>query len=145
MSFTDLSRNFACGVGKCIGAGFSVLGFVGRGTLKPFGIFRFKSSHEKIRRIVSEEIMRFLGGQNALKSAGVEQRLQIMAETIEALQNKIAQLNFQGTVNEADVVQAMDSLDASQLLTEDERTMLVSIFRQNIALQKPELIGSAAE
>ena len=71
----------------------------------------------------------------------LEQRLKIMAETILALQERIDELVAGGHISQTDMLDALDSIKAADFLTNDERVMLVNVFRQNIALQRPELVG----
>ncbi|MCK4788568.1 MAG: hypothetical protein KAV87_32805, partial [Desulfobacteraceae bacterium] len=53
-------------------------------------------------------------------------------------------LGARGHISQTDMLEAMDSLKTADSLTNDERTVLVNVFRQNIALQKPELVDSTA-
>jgi len=101
------------------------------------------STREAIRSIVIEELARLQNAEGKVTLLGLEKRVQLMAEAIEALQNKIAEMSIRGPVSETDMWEAMGSLEAAELLTNDERAMLVNVFRQNIALQKPELVGVA--
>jgi hypothetical protein len=96
------------------------------------------------RSIVTEELIRLLKAEG-LGEKKLEQRLQVMAETIVALQERIDELVDQGCVSETDVLDAMDSLETAGSLSSDEKAVLVNVFRQNIALQKPELVGTAIE
>jgi hypothetical protein len=95
----------------------------------------------KVRNIVIEELIRLMGAEGLVKEE-LEQRLQVMTETIVALQKRIDELAARGHISETDVLGAMDSLETARSLSNDEKTVLVNIFRQNIALQKPELIGT---
>ena len=101
------------------------------------------STREAIRSIVIEELARLQNADGKVTLLGLEKRVQLMAKAIEALQNKIAEMSIRGPVSETDMWEAMGSLEAAELLTNDERAMLVNVFRQNIALQKPELVGVA--
>ncbi len=65
-----------------------------------------------------------------------------MAETILALRERLDEMVASGHISQTDMLEAMDSLKAADSLTNDERTVLVNVFRQNIALQKPELVNT---
>jgi hypothetical protein len=95
----------------------------------------------KVRNIVTEELIRLMGAEG-LAEEKLEQRLQVMAETVVALQKRIDELVARGYVSETDVLDAMDSLETARSLSNDEKAVLVNVFRQNIALQKPELVGT---
>lgn len=142
MSF---AHNFAHGMGKFIGVSISILAWPGKALKKSAGKLRPGSTREKIRSIVTEELINLMGMEAEVDSAKIEHRLQIMAETILALQKKINELSARGPVSEADMFKAMDSLKAAESLTSDERSVLVNVFRQNVALQKPELVNTAVE
>lgn len=145
MSFTNISRNFACGMGKFIGVTINALTCPVRILKKSAGKLRPVSTREKIRAIVNEELIHLMGLDAEIAGAKIEQRLQMMAVAILALQKKIHELSAHGPVSEADMFKAMDSLKAVESLTNDERSVLVNVFRQNVALQKPELVDTAVE
>lgn len=98
-------------------------------------------SREGVRAIVIEELTRLHAAEGSISLGELERRLRLMAETIEALQAKIAELSDGGPVSEADMLQAMGSIKTTEQLTKDEKTILMTVFRQNVALQKPELSG----
>ncbi|MHC4487569.1 MAG: hypothetical protein ACYSW7_00105 [Planctomycetota bacterium] len=143
MSFTDVCRNFACGMGKFIGGSINVLAWPRKALRKSTEKPRPLPLRETIRAIVTEELIRLVGKETELTRIKLEERLQIMAETILALQERINELGARGPVSEADMWEAVDSLKAAEALTNDERVVLVKVFRQNVALQKPELVGDA--
>jgi len=103
------------------------------------------STREEIRSIIVEELARLQAPEGKAAILNLEKRVRFMAETIEALQNRIVELSARGPVSEADMWEAVDSLEAAESLTDDERAILVNVFRQNITLQKPELVGVAVD
>ncbi|MHC4172429.1 MAG: hypothetical protein ACYTBX_01130 [Planctomycetota bacterium] len=147
MSFADVCRNVASGLGKFVGASHNVLVRVGKAPRNALrrseGKLRSMSTKEKVQSIVIEELMRLVSREAELTRAKLEERLQIMAETILALQERINELSPHGLIGEADMREAVDSLKAAESLNDDERAVLVRIFRQNVTLQKPELVGAA--
>ena len=76
--------------------------------------------------------------------ASLERRLQVMAEAILALQKRLDELVTGGHISGRDVLEAMASLKVADSLTDNEKTVLVNVFRQNIALQKPKIVNTAA-
>ncbi|HIJ70605.1 MAG TPA: hypothetical protein HPP87_04480 [Planctomycetes bacterium] len=142
MSLTDVISDFAHGMGKFIGKSFNALSLFRNALRESAGKLRPRDSSEKIRAIVIEELTHLPAKEAELSGTDFEKRLQLMADTILALQEKINELGFRGPVSETDMFEAMDSLKATELLTEDERAILVTVFRQNIAIQKPNLIDT---
>ena len=98
-------------------------------------------AREDIRSIVIEEMARLQVATKGLTLLDLEKRLRRMADTIESLQKRINELGTRGPVSEADVWKEMNSLESADSLTNDERTLLVGVFRRNMALQKPEVAG----
>jgi len=142
MSLIDGCRNFACGLGKFVGGGFSAFSSVGKAMRRLMGKLRPLSSRKKIRTIVIEELARSQGAGQRITLAEFEERLRLMADTIEAIQKRIVELSGRGLEYEALVSAAMASVENVSLLNEEERVILTNIFRQNVAIQKPELIDN---
>lgn len=75
-------------MGKFIGVSINVLAWPGKVLKKSAGKLRPLSTREKIRSVVTEELIRFMGLEAEFTSAKLEKRLQVMAEAILALQKK---------------------------------------------------------
>lgn len=143
VSFTNVCRNFACGMGKFVGGGFNILVSVRKALGESMGKLRPLSSKKKIRTIVIEELARSQGAEQRITLAELEERLRLMADTIEAIQKRILELSGRGLEREALVSAAMASVENVSLLNDEERVILTNIFRQNVAIQKPELVDNA--
>ncbi len=129
-------------MGKFIGGGFYVLVSVRKALGESMGKLRPLSSKKKIRTIVIEELARSQGAEQRITLAELEERLRLMADTIEAIQKRILELSGRGLEHEALVSAAMASVENVSLLNEEERVILTNIFRQNVAIQKPELVDN---
>ena len=140
MGLNDISRGFGHSVGRLVGTTRKALSWPGSTLSKAMGKLRSIFPSAKVRTIVTEELIRLLGAEG-LAGKKLEQRLQVMAETILALQERLDELAARGHINETDMLDVVDSLKAADSLTNEERIMLVNVFRQNIAIQKPELVG----
>ncbi len=141
MNSTDVGRNFVCGMGKFFGESFNVLVSVKKALGKSIGILRPQPSVNKIRSVVMEELARSQNSSTTLFE--LEERLRLMADTIEAIQKKMLELSGSGLGREALVSAAMASVENVNLLNNEEKIILTNIFRQNVAIQKPELVGNA--
>ena len=142
MSFIDGCHNFACGLGKFVGGGFNAFSSVGKATRRLMGKLRPLSSRKTIRTIVIEELARSQGAGQRITLAELEERLRLMADTIEAIQKRILELSGRGLEHEALISAAMASVENVSLLNDEERAILTNIFRQNVAIQKPELVDN---
>ncbi|MHC4728881.1 MAG: hypothetical protein ACYS17_16815 [Planctomycetota bacterium] len=147
MNSTELCRNFVCGVGKFFGESLNVMSTVrkavGKSARKSVGILgtlRPQPSKNRIRSVVMEELARL---QNTSNLAELEERLQLLADTIEAIQKRMLELSGRGLGHEALVSAAMASVENVNRLNSEEKVILTNIFRQNVAIQKPELVDTA--
>jgi len=143
VTFTNVCRYFACGMGKFIGGSFSVLVSSRKALRELMGKLRPLSSRKNIRTIVIEELAHSQGTGQRITIAELEERLRLMTDTIEAIQKRILELSGRGLEREALVLAAMASVENVSLLNEEERVILTNIFRQNVAIQKPELVDNA--
>jgi len=145
MGFADFSRSFASGLGKLAGTSLNPFISIRKALRKSAAKLWPQSSREKIRSIVTEELIRLTGRKAEFAGTMLEERLQVMAETILALQERLDELTARGPISDAEMFKVMSSLKAAASLTDDERAILANVFRQNIAIQKPELIDAALE
>ena len=137
MSLNDISCGLGHGVGKLVGGTRRVLSWPGSA---------LSGSAEKLRSIfVTEELTRLDGAERLdEENQKLKQRLKVMAETIAALQERLNEMVAGGHISQTDMLEAMDSIKTADPLNNDERTVLVNVFRQNIALQKPKLVDTVA-
>jgi hypothetical protein len=142
MDLNDISCSLGQGVGKLVGGTRKVLSWPGSALSKAVEKLRSVFPSANIRAIVTEELMRFMTQKEPAEEK-LEQRLKIMAETILALQERLDEMVTHGRISETDMLEAMDSIKTADSLTNDERAVLINVFRQNIELQKPELVKTA--
>jgi hypothetical protein len=141
MGLNDISCSLGQGVGKFVVGTRKVLSWPGSTLSKTVEKLRPVFPRAKIRTIVAEELMRFVAQKEPTEEK-LEQRLKIMAETILALQERLDEMINHGHVSETDMLEVLDSIKTAESLTDDERAVLVNVFRQNIAIQKPEFVGA---
>lgn len=141
MALTDLCHDFVDGLGILAGGSLGILTSIPGLLRKSARKLRPSSSRERMRSVVAEELACFLGRKTELTTAKLEERLRVIAEAILAFQEKLNELSVHGPVSEADIEGALTSLEIAESLTDEEEAMLESIFRQNIALQKPEFVS----
>jgi hypothetical protein len=94
---------------------------------------------DMIRSMVIEEVARIRVAEGKNTSPQVEERMRLMAIAIEALQDRIDKIGPRGSIiSEAAMWKEVGSLEAAQTLSGEEKSLLVNVFRQNIAIQKPD-------
>ena len=139
MGLNDISCSLGRGVGKLVGGTRNILSWPGHTLNIAIEKLRSVFPGSNVRNIVTEELIRLMGAEGLVEEK-LEKRLQVMAETIIALQERIDELAARGHISDTDVLGAMDHLETARSLSNDEKAVLVNIFRQNIAIQKPELV-----
>lgn len=140
MGLNDISHSLGHGAGTIVGTTRKVLSWPGSTLSKAVEKLRYIFPGARTRAIVAEELIRLLSAEG-LAEEKLEQRIKVMAETILALQERLDELGVRGHISQTDMLDAVDSIKAADFLTNDERVMLVNVFRQNIAIQRPELVG----
>ncbi len=136
--------NICCGLARRIGrlAGRTSSLFGSRAQPEPVRQYPSDIERLRIRRIVVQQLTRLLSSEGMITREEFEERLQRLVASILALQQKIDELSVHGPVSEAALSQAIASVSAAESLGEEEKSVLASIFRHNIAIQKPELLDS---
>jgi hypothetical protein len=142
MELNDIFSGFGHGVGTLVGQTRKVLSWPGSALSKAKEKLHSIFQSAKIRTIVAEELTRVMEAEEHAEEK-LEQRFNVMAETILALQERLDEMVVDGHISQTDILEVMDSIKTADSLTNDERTVLVNVFRQNIALQKPELVETA--
>ena len=79
------------------------------------------------------------GGEGRIALTELEERLRLITETVEALKERIAELSARGVPREALISAVMSSVEGAYFLRDEERAILTSVFRQNVAIQRPNL------
>lgn len=142
MAFIELCCNWAHRAGKFVGKTSCV--FATKDRDEPEELSAEQSERLRIRRIVVQEANRLMGTKGAITREEFDERLQHLVTSIVSLQQKIDELRTQGPVTEAALYGAIETVSAAEPLDEEEKAVLASIFRQNVAIQRPELVRSGA-
>ena len=100
-------------------------------------------SKEDLRRLVAEQTPREDADDHHLTLQQYDRRLKAMAEALSALQEKIAELQASGHLNARTMSEAVNEVQNDEHFSADERSILATILKQNIVLQKPELAKTA--
>lgn len=97
-------------------------------------------SREEICKIIAEHSAQMNPEQQELALQAYDRRLKAMSEALHALQEKIAELQASGHLNASTMAQAIGEVQSDEHFSADERNILATILKQNIVLQKPELV-----
>jgi len=141
----DVPCMLASGLGALLGGTSRAANWFS-GAMKPkAGLTKLLSRREKIRTVVRQELANLLGAGKEVPVSELEKRVRVMAEAIQALQQTVSELTTHGPVSDADMRKAVDSLKVAKSLSEGERSILVSVFKQNKVIQKPDAAGDAVQ
>ena len=99
-------------------------------------------SREDVQRIIAEQLASANPEQQDLTLQQYDRRMKAMSEALLALQEKIAELQASGHLNAQTMSQAIGEVQSEEHFNDDERNIFANILRQNIVLQKPELVKS---
>jgi len=100
---------------------------------------------QNIENTVNEALSGFNLEQQELTLQEYDRRLKAMSEAIRALQEKIAELQLSGSLNAQTMAQAIGSVSNDEHFSVDEKNIFATILKQNIVLQRPELVKAHAE
>lgn len=145
MDLTNVCYGFAQSVGRCVGGGRHALASAREAVTRPLGRLRPGFRRDRIRHIVIEEFTRLVYRDTELTGTELDKRLHVLAETIIVLQERIDGLSTRGPVGEAGRWRETGPLGGTAPVTNDERAILVNIFRQNIALQRPDVVHASVD
>jgi PAS domain S-box-containing protein len=97
---------------------------------------RLKAAYEQLQHEITEQ-----------KSAEQYFRQQIdeLKLVNQQLQNQINKLSASGNITETDTSKMMVPSKTTASFSNDEKSILINVFKENIALQKPELIGMVVD
>ncbi|MBF0503636.1 MAG: hypothetical protein HQL14_00900 [Candidatus Omnitrophica bacterium] len=98
---------------------------------------------DEIYKIVSEKTAQLNPEQHEMTLQEYDRRLKAMSEAIRVLQEKIAELQLSGHLNAQTMAGAIGSVESDEHFSKDEKNILATILKQNIVLQKPELVKLA--
>ncbi|MFT5207182.1 MAG: hypothetical protein ACI9CF_000931 [Candidatus Omnitrophota bacterium] len=89
---------------------------------------------EEVASSLADEIRAMLNERNT-PNADLEKRLEMISEAVLQLQEQVAQSNTRQPMGEAQFQDAVDSISDEEGLDEEEKSVLETIFKQNLVLQ----------
>jgi hypothetical protein len=128
----------------------SIANHMGQLTAKSHNVFssaqkKLKESTnlpEKIRNVMFEKLTRTLYKQAEFMMTKLSERMGVIDEVAQPFYKKVNALSARGTVREAQLWEAMDSIEAAKNLTEEEKVLLVNIFGKIIGAAKTKFVDA---
>lgn len=97
---------------------------------------------EKIQNAMFEKLSRTLYKQAQLMMGMISERMEVIDEVAKPYYEKVNELSARGPVSESQLWHAMNSIEAAKNLSEEEKTLLVSVFGQIAGAQKSKVVDS---
>ncbi len=136
MSFVDICNSVANHMGQLAGKSHNVFSSAQK---------KLKESTnlpEKIRNAMFEKLSRTLYKQAEFVMSRLSERLEVIDEVARPFYEKINALSARGPVSEAQLWEAMNSIEAAKNLSEEEKVLLVNIFGKIIGAARSKFVDA---
>ena len=97
---------------------------------------------EKIRNAMFEKLTHTLYKQAEFMMTKLSERMGVIDEVAQPFYEKVNALSARGPVSEAQLWEAMNSIEAAKNLTEEEKVLLVNIFGKIIGAAKSKFVDA---
>ena len=142
MSFTDICCNFADYMGRLAGKSHNALSSAQKKLKDSTQALNPRNLPEKVRNAVFKKLSQTLYKQAELMMGKLSERMEAIDEVAGPFYEKVNALIARGLVSEAQLWDAMNSIDASKNLSEEEKVLLVTIFGQIAGVRKPKFVNA---
>ncbi len=142
MSFTDICCNVADYVGRLAGKSHNALSSAQTKLKNSTQALNPKNLPEKVRNAVFRKLSETLYKQAELMMGKLSERMEVIDEVARPFYEKVNTLIAHGPVSETQLWEAMNSIEASSNLSEEEKVLLVTIFGQIAGVQKPKFVNA---
>jgi cell division protein ZapA (FtsZ GTPase activity inhibitor) len=142
VSLADICCNLAGQLGLLAGKGRNVLSSTRERLKESTDALNPKKLPEKIRNAIFEKLTRTLYKQAEFMMGKISERMEVIDEVARPFYEKISELAAYGPVTEGQLWQVMNSIEAADKLSEEEKTLLISIFGQIFGAQKSKYVDA---
>ena len=142
MSFTDICCNVADYMGRLAGKSHNALSSAQTKLKASTQALNPKNLPEKVRNAVFRKLSETLYKQAELMMGKLSERMEVIDEVARPFYEKVNALIAHGPVSEKLLWDAMNSIEASENLSEEEKVLLVTIFGQIAGVQKPKFVNA---
>jgi hypothetical protein len=142
VGFTDICCSIACRFGEFTGKSHNALWLAQQKLKESTQALNPKNLPEKIKNAIYEKLTRTLYKQAESMMGRISQRLEVMDEVARHFYEKINVLATRGPVSESQLWKAMNSIEAAENLSNEEKVLLVTIFGQFAGVQKSKFVDA---
>jgi hypothetical protein len=142
MSFTDICCNVADYMGRLAGKSHNAMSSAQKKLKDSTQALNPKKLPEKMRTAILRKLSQTLYRQAELMMGKLSERMEAIDEVARPFYEKVNALIAQGPVSEAQLWEAMNSIEAAENLSKEEKVLLVTIFGQIAGAQKPKFVNA---
>ncbi len=142
MSFKDICCNVAGYMGRLAGKSNNALSSAQKKLKDSTQALNPRNLPEKVRNAVFKKLSETLYKQAELMMGKLSERMEVIDEVARPFYEKVNALIARGPVSEAQLWDAINSIEASKNLSEEEKVLLVTIFGQIAGVRKPKFVNA---
>ena len=142
MGFADICCSIACRIGEFTGKSHNALSSAQKKLKESTQALNPKNLPERIQNAIYEKLSRTLYKQAEFMMGKISQRLEVVDEVARHFYEKINALATRGPVSESQLWEVMNSIEAAEKLTEEEKVLLVTLFGQIVGAQKSKVVDA---
>ena len=142
MELKDFCNNVANHIGFFAGKSRNALSSAQKKLKESTQALNPKNLPERIQKAIYTKLIRTLYKQAEFMMGKISERMEVIDAVARPFYEKVNVLAAHGPVTETQLWQAMDSIDAAKNLTDEEKTLLVTLFGQIVGTQKSKVVDA---
>lgn len=142
MDFADFCCNIASQIGELAGKSHNTLSSAQKKLKDSAQALNPKTLPERIQKSIYEKLTRTLYKQAEFMMGKISQRMEVIDEVARPFYEKISVMAAHGPVSETRLWDAINSIETAKKLTEEEKTLLVTLFGQIVGAQKSKVVDA---
>ncbi len=142
MGFADFCCSIAGRIGELAGKSHNTLSLAQEKLKDSAKALNPKDLPERIQKAIYEKLTRTLYKQAEFMMGRISERMEVIDAVAQPFYEKVNALAAQGPVSETRLWEAMNSIEAAEKLTEEEKALLVTLFGQIVGSQKSKVVDA---
>jgi len=142
VSFTDICCIVADYMGRLAGKSHNAMSSAQKKLKNSTQALNPKKLPEKIRTAIFRKLSQTLCRQAELMMGKLSERMEAIEEVARPFYEKVNALIAHGPVSEAQLWEAMNSIEVAEKLSKEEKVLLVTIFGQIASVRKPKFVNA---
>jgi hypothetical protein len=142
VSLKDFCNDVANRMGFFVGQSRNVLSSAQKKIKESTQALNPKNLPERIQNAIYEKLTRTLYKQAEFMMGKISERMEAIDEVARPFYEKVNALVAHGPVSETQLWQALNSIEAAQKLTDEEKVLLVTLYDQIVGTQKSKVVDA---